>query len=801
MWTAQQDVWTCHAPDIPGITSVVLYSSGMIDVVIEGDVALEGTPLVDTGAAQGVSVNLHVNLAQADGVTIAQHGDAPALRVDDSSSSGVDCTMMLTTGGSEATCAVDRLSVADGATFQVVYQERAYHQSAHLHITNNLTVAENAAFNAWAIGNSYLTVAIGDGATVANSGSIAISGTEFDNAGTIDNRGTLAFEVAGFNNTGTLENNGTMRLFAAELVNNNVFTNHAALTVGNAASFENDGGTVTNGNDAEAASITVGDGGRFINDTASTLENHAAFILDGKGSFVNEDFADTHCTHHLFSDDAVPTYTEPQTCRICGQAIYETDTVAPTGTLSINGVAYSDLSAIAETVAVNPGAPVMLTAQDGQSGLLRLSYHIADRALSADEITAINDWQVIALDEATQAAVRIGPDPVQEVAGIDRFAVYLRIEDNAAHGVAGENDNVTILGTPLCIIDKNAPIVEGIVDGGHYSGDVTFTVSDADGGPIQVTLDGAILQPNADGAYQISADDRTHTVVVTSGLQTLTYTVTVDRTPSETPEEPQPGMPEVQLHKISVLPADGGSVSLSRSFAAAGSKITVTPEADAGYTLSELRVYSESGEAVSFSTAADGSSQFTMPAENVTVAATFRENDDVPNAFPFIDVHPDDWFYDDVYTAWERHLVAGMTETLYMPQRAMSRAMTVTILSRFEPEIPHVPGAWYESARVWGMDNNICDGTRMEEDVTREQLATMLWRYAGYRGWDAAATGDVSAFSDADKISSFAEEAISWATGNGILGGKGAGILDPGGKATRAEFAAMLNRFCNLYDL
>lgn len=142
-----------------------------------------------------------------------------------------------------------------------------------------------------------------------------------------------------------------------------------------------------------------------------------------------------------------------------------------------------------------------------------------------------------------------------------------------------------------------------------------------------------------------------------------------------------------------------------------------------------------------------------------------------------------------------------MTEDLYMPQRAMSRAMTVTILSRFEEEIPTVDGAWYESARVWGMENGICDGTRMEEDVTREQLATMLWRYARYRGWDVNARGDVSAFSDADKISPFADDAITWATGTGILGGKGEGILDPGGKATRAEFAAMLNRFCALYDL
>ena len=594
-----------------------------------------------------------------------------------------------------------------------------------------------------------------------------------------------------------------MRLFAANLENHSTFSNHATLTIGNAGTFENAGGTVTN--EDEAAQIAVGDGGRFLNDAASTLENHAPLTLDGKGTFTNADFADTHCTHHSFSGDAQPTYTEPQTCYICGQAVYETDSVAPTGTLSVNGVAYTDLGAIGERIAVNPGAPVMLTAQDGESGLKRLSYYISDRALTESEIAAITDWQEISLDAPTQNAVRIGPDPVQDVADVNRFAVYVRIEDNAGHG--GAQDNVTYIGTPFCDIDKTAPVVEGIVDGGHYTGDVAFTVSDSDENPISVTLDGAEISPDAAGNYVIPADDRTHTVVVTSGTHTLTYSVTVDRAPAEEPEDPddpEPSKPVIQLHKISALPADGGSLTLSQHFAAAGQTVSVTATPEDGYALSALSVRGESGAEISLAEKSDGRRSFTMPDENVVVDAEFVATGDepeTPDAFPFIDVHPGDWFYDDVYTAWERHLVAGMTEDLYMPQRAMSRAMTVTILSRFEEEIPTVDGAWYESARVWGMENGICDGTRMEEDVTREQLATMLWRYARYRGWDVSARGDVSAFSDADKISPFADDAITWAMGTGILGGKGEGILDPGGKATRAEFAAMLNRFCALYDL
>lgn len=802
-WNAGDGVWTCSDVGISGIASVVVYESGMLDVVVDGDVALDGAALVGTGSAQGISVNLNVDLSQAQALAITQRGNAPALRVSDTNGSGVDCTLMLSTNSSEATCTIDRIAVDSGATCQVLYQERAYHKSAHLQIADSLVIAENADFNAWAIGNSYLTIAVDAGATVDNRGSLALSGTEFDNAGRIDNQGSLALEVAGFNNNGTLENSGAMRLFAANLENHSTFSNHATLTIGNAGTFENAGGTVTN--EDEAAQIAIGDGGRFLNDAASTLENHAPLTLDGKGTFTNADFADTHCTHHSFSGDAQPSYTEPQTCYICGQAVYETDSVAPTGTLSVNGVAYTDLGAIGERVAVNPGAPVMLTAQDGESGLKRLSYYISDRALTESEIAAITDWQEISLDAPTQNAVRIGPDPVQDVADVNRFAVYVRIEDNAGHG--GAQDNVTYIGTPLCDIDKTAPVVEGIVDGGHYTGDVTFTVSDSDENPISVTFDGAEISPDAAGNYVIPADDRTHTVVVTSGTHTLTYSVTVDRAPAEEPEnpdDPEPSKPVIQLHKISALPADGGSLTLSQHFAAAGQTVSVTATPEDGYALSALSVRGESGAEISLAEKSDGRRSFTMPDENVVVDAKFVATGDepeTPDAFPFIDVHPGDWFYDDVYTAWERHLVAGMTEDLYMPQRAMSRAMTVTILSRFEEEIPTVDGAWYESARVWGMENGICDGTRMEEDVTREQLATMLWRYARYRGWDVSARGDVSAFSDADKISPFADDAITWATGTGILGGKGEGILDPGGKATRAEFAAMLNRFCALYDL
>lgn len=827
-WTENDGIWTCNDWSVPGVASVMVYDSRMLSVVVDGDVALSGDSLVDTANVD--DLRLTVNVAFSDGkndITISRADNGPAFAVDSTDSADIDCTMILESGSTNGgTCHIDRMEVASGATFQLVYQERATNKSSTLAIDESLTIADGASFKAWAIGNSYLTVAVEEGANVDNLGNMSISGTEFDNAGSIANNGDIDIEVAGFNNNGSVDNNGTLRLSIAQFNNHDRFTNHANVSIGATSSFENNGGTITNGADAseaDNASISVSDGGHFVNDASSTLDNNAPVNLEGRGDFANSDFKDTHCTYHCFSDGASATYTEPATCYVCGQNVYEADTIAPEGTLSINGVAFSDLSAIAETMAVNPGAPVTLNASDGQSGLKHLFYYVSDRALDADEVAAIEDWQGISFDSATDASVSIGPDPVGDLAGVDRFAVYIKMEDDAGHDVEGASDNITYLGSALVEIDKTAPIVEGIVDGGQYSGDVSFTVHDAEGTPVRVTLDGVVIEPDAQGRYFIAADDRSHTVVVTSGTHELTYTVTVHVAetvdPGDEPTDPEtPEEPALVLNKIVAMSADGGSLSLSQSLAAEGQTILVTVQPDAGYSLDSVTARDENNETIALTRTETDRYSFTMPALDVIVEAQFTKDSgdtepddpekpvdpsdpDEPEKFPFIDVTPPDWFYQDVYDVWEKGLVAGVTSNLYMPQEDMTRAMTVTILSRFEDEIPTVPGAWYESARVWGMDNGICDGTRMEDDVTREELATMLWRYAKFRDLDVSAVGELSAFRDADEISGYADEAMVWAVGSGIVGGKGEGILDPGGNGTRAEFAAMVNRFANLYDL
>lgn len=105
------------------------------------------------------------------------------------------------------------------------------------------------------------------------------------------------------------------------------------------------------------------------------------------------------------------------------------------------------------------------------------------------------------------------------------------------------------------------------------------------------------------------------------------------------------------------------------------------------------------------------------------------------------------------------------------------------------------------SAVKWAVKNEIVDGYGNgkfgpEDVITREQMAVILYRYAAFKGLDMTKTADLSKFTDSGKISSWAKPALSWAAAEGLVSGKGSGILDPLGSATRAEAAAILHRFC-----
>ena len=176
----------------------------------------------------------------------------------------------------------------------------------------------------------------------------------------------------------------------------------------------------------------------------------------------------------------------------------------------------------------------------------------------------------------------------------------------------------------------------------------------------------------------------------------------------------------------------------------------------------------------------------------------------------FLDVSRVDWFYYDVRYVCENGLMNGTSRNRFSPYGTATRGMLVTILYRMENE-PRCfgsaafsdvkPGAYYEKAVVWASQNNIVsgytDGTfRPDAPVTREQLASILYRYTLYRGQDVSAgeTTSLTGYGNAQAVSSYALPAMRWACGTGILQGAN-GKLNPSGLATRAQLAAMLHRY------
>ena len=158
---------------------------------------------------------------------------------------------------------------------------------------------------------------------------------------------------------------------------------------------------------------------------------------------------------------------------------------------------------------------------------------------------------------------------------------------------------------------------------------------------------------------------------------------------------------------------------------------------------------------------------------------------------PFTDVEDGDWFYDYVAYVYANGLMDGTSGTTFEPDANMTRAMVWAILARVDGET--VTGAnWADTAREWAMANGVSDGENANGYVTREQLATMLYRYAGEPETDGSGVG---VFDDGETVSVWAFDAMSWALNNGVITGVSDDALLPANTATRAQCAAMLMRF------
>ena len=189
--------------------------------------------------------------------------------------------------------------------------------------------------------------------------------------------------------------------------------------------------------------------------------------------------------------------------------------------------------------------------------------------------------------------------------------------------------------------------------------------------------------------------------------------------------------------------------------------------------------------------------------------------DSKSHALPFTDLAAGAWYEDAVAYVYRHDLMSGYSEDLFGPNNDLSRAQLCQIIYNMEgrPTVAGgssfsdvADGAWYTDAVTWAASQGIVDGYGgglfgPDDNITREQLASILYRYAQAKGYDVSIGEDTNilSYSDASDVAEYAISAMQWACGSGVITGISESALAPRGEATRAQAAMMLMRFCEQY--
>ena len=275
---------------------------------------------------------------------------------------------------------------------------------------------------------------------------------------------------------------------------------------------------------------------------------------------------------------------------------------------------------------------------------------------------------------------------------------------------------------------------------------------------------------------------------------------------------------EIPTYTVTVPTAENGTITADKATAQEGDTVTLTVRPAEGYVLQSLAATCAAAApgTVPLQEKGEGIYTFAMPDGDVTVTGTFalEEEEEEPwPPFPFTDVPETMWYYDSVYYVYAHGPMNGTAATLFSPGNPTTRGMLVTILYRMEgspqgagwgPFTDVTPGAYYAQPIAWAAWNGIVNGITSttfapDRNVTREQMAAILYRYTAWKGWDVSQQGNLFQFTDWQKVQAYARTPLAWAVASGLIQGKENQRLDPGGPATRAEVATILQRFHSTY--
>ena len=294
-------------------------------------------------------------------------------------------------------------------------------------------------------------------------------------------------------------------------------------------------------------------------------------------------------------------------------------------------------------------------------------------------------------------------------------------------------------------------------------------------------------------------------------------------TPPTPPAPPAPSGGGSMSYKVTAAQTANGSVSVSHVQASSNTLVTITATPDAGNKVLKVTVVRSNGAEVAVTTVNDTKYTFRMPSDGVTITVTFQSEGATPDDTTpddttpsgscdhLVDVDQDQWYYSAVDYAVSNGLMAGISEDEFAPEATTERAMVIQVLYNLEKNLAvaytgkfsDVPaGKWYTNAIEWGVANKLVSGYgevfKPEGNITRQEVAIILYNYAKFKGMDVSARGDLSKFSDGNTTSDWAKEFMQWAVGSGLMVG-GGGKLNPTGNATRAEMAQIFKNFNDIF--
>ncbi len=377
----------------------------------------------------------------------------------------------------------------------------------------------------------------------------------------------------------------------------------------------------------------------------------------------------------------------------------------------------------------------------------------------------------------------------------------------AEFGLKPSADDITLTSLEMLgEIGGNSP-VQADKNGIHYFG--FFTGSNA-------------YQP---GTYKVARLTYRYTG---SASRTVTLTsskiVTVDEDSKTTEGDPSSEPFTITISRAGTTPSEGGNTSGGGAGGGGGVSGGTTVSADQTAADAVIKlinaidtVSENSGSAISaarsgYDALTDTQKKLVTNYNKLTQAEqVFSSLPSVGDKLPFTDMNGH-WAYDAVSYAYKNSLMNGVNASRFAPDSTLNRAMMVTMLYRMtgSPAVSgnsvfsDVPsGKWYSDAVQWASVNGVVNGVgkdrfALDTQITREQMASMMMRYAQFKQYSTGKSADLSAFNDAGSISSWALESMKWANAAGLINGRTASTIAPQDTATRAEAATILMRFCEM---